>query len=1326
EAIHTWNVTCWDDRNNTNTSTTRNFTIDATDPNIVLNAPQPNETIKVNYVNFNWTATDNVATSVSCNLTLDGIVNVSNILSQNNTPVNYTVYNISDGAHYWNISCIDYANNTNTSETRRFVVDTVRPAVTLNFPPQFYLTKNTSINFNWTATNGIDTNLSCNLTINNIVNASNIASLNSTPTNYTVTGFADGSYAWNVSCTDDANNTNTSETRNFTVDATLPNASSPPDQTVDIGESTTIVWNITDNSLSGTYYVERNGVLFTGPSTWYNNTNIIVIPNTFFTGAWNYTIYYNDTAGNYGPIDTVFITVADNVTPSCSELINDPNEPSFVNITIDGDVTDWDPILTNGHINVVTDLTTAGGDLDQVATSDRDLVTFAYTWDDTNLYVYFRRLNAGNKQIPVITYLDYGLDGNMDATDQVVVFIWIGQIGRYTSYLYNYNPAGGSDPMLGSGYDMPGNITLNKTLETNIFGGTTPGIILEARINWTELGLSGPTPLIIQPASARGDATILPDQLEDNINTISTLYSSLLFRPDRTGSAADGTSVYYAHDLQNCGNLQDIIDLSALSNQGYNVTLYYPNGTVITDTNSYNGPDVTLDKDNYTTIIVKIDIPSGVPIGTVDTTIINATANNVNTTSKAVTDTTNIGSITIVPKTRSASSTAGSILFQNYTVSNYQDFTDVIEANVTSSQGWNITLLYENNTVITDTDGDGHTDFGSFLPSESKIIKLKIEIPPGASIGTNDISTIRINSSVTPSITTTAIANTTVTARLTIEPDYNRSVGIGDSTYYLLTVTNSWNESDVIDITYTNVSNWNTTFLQADHATPLTDTDNDSIIDTGVIPPNGGTFSFYVQVRVPANATDRASELTTVIGNSSLNTSVFDIALLNTTARILVTYQDAARSIEQRNFEVTQTVYARANSLTGINNVYFEWIDPNSTVIRTSPDIPVSAEDNADDMLTTNISLVVGNWTLVVFDALNDAEIGRTEFYLLDSSSPIITPLGCTPDPANRFDNVTCSATVTDNYGIDTITANVTLPNSTSVLQNLSCTGTILSKTCSFTYAQTDISGLYNVTWFANDTTNNVTYAFDNFTVRDNNPVVTLVAPPAGYFDLNPLFNVTFNCSATDDFGLVNISLYLTNSTDEGFALNQTTNVSGLANSTSWTLELVSGTYTWNCLAYDNIGQFDWGDQNRTITNVTPPAPPAGGPTGPGGGGKGWDPRFASSQGIWDVYEPEKPAPEKPEEPKIEMPGFIEVLEEIKLGVPEKERIKRYIVTGHIWYTDMMFTILSWMLVGAIIFLIVYTEIKMSDHRKEKPRNKKPIVRNSQIRKTKIKIVKRK
>jgi len=100
-----------------------------------------------------------------------------------------------------------------------------------------------------------------------------------------------------------------------------------------------------------------------------------------------------------------------------------------------------------------------------------------------------------------------------------------------------------------------------------------------------------------------------------------------------------------------------------------------------------------------------------------------------------------------------------------------------------------------------------------------------------------------------------------------------------------------------------------------------------------------------------------------------------------------------------------------------------------------------------------------------------------------------------------------------------------------------------------------------------------------NAAVSDNPPVSTLLNPPNGTVDGDG--NVTFSCSATDDIGLSNLTLYVWNST--GLYYNNTKSINGKSNQSSWTLSLNEGNYSWNCLAYDNGGNYDWAE-NWTLT----------------------------------------------------------------------------------------------------------------------------------------------
>jgi len=101
-------------------------------------------------------------------------------------------------------------------------------------------------------------------------------------------------------------------------------------------------------------------------------------------------------------------------------------------------------------------------------------------------------------------------------------------------------------------------------------------------------------------------------------------------------------------------------------------------------------------------------------------------------------------------------------------------------------------------------------------------------------------------------------------------------------------------------------------------------------------------------------------------------------------------------------------------------------------------------------------------------------------------------------------------------------------------------------------------------------------------------PLVTLDSPSNNHI-IAPSLNTTFNCSAEYSVGLKNLSLYLTNNQNSSFTLNQTQISSGTTSSANWTLELVSGNYTWNCLAHGSDGTFGWGSNRSIIPDTINP-----------------------------------------------------------------------------------------------------------------------------------------
>ncbi len=116
------------DNASTNSPETRIVTIDTTAPTVTLNTPLEGSSFEevsgAASITFNWTANDNIDTSLLVNLSINGTVRQANIDSTNATPRLFTLsFTDGPGVYVWNVSVVDDAGNVNFStETRNFTV----------------------------------------------------------------------------------------------------------------------------------------------------------------------------------------------------------------------------------------------------------------------------------------------------------------------------------------------------------------------------------------------------------------------------------------------------------------------------------------------------------------------------------------------------------------------------------------------------------------------------------------------------------------------------------------------------------------------------------------------------------------------------------------------------------------------------------------------------------------------------------------------------------------------------------------------------------------------------------------------------------------------------------------------------------------------------------------------------------------------------------------------------------------------------------------------------------------------------------------------------
>jgi hypothetical protein len=215
-------VTCVDPALNTNTSATRSFTV-AEPPRISLLAPEDGTRTRESVVNFTYRPTDNSGAIAGCFVVLGGGANATNQSEVvHGAANNITVEGLTHASYVWSVNCTDPSGNMGTNTTARTLhVDQAGPAIDLLAPPYGETFNTNNITFNWTPT---DFNASivivCDLLVSNtsgVVNVSGVSGTSGSMFNTTMPNLDDGPHWWNVTCTDDLGNTNTSATWLFII-----------------------------------------------------------------------------------------------------------------------------------------------------------------------------------------------------------------------------------------------------------------------------------------------------------------------------------------------------------------------------------------------------------------------------------------------------------------------------------------------------------------------------------------------------------------------------------------------------------------------------------------------------------------------------------------------------------------------------------------------------------------------------------------------------------------------------------------------------------------------------------------------------------------------------------------------------------------------------------------------------------------------------------------------------------------------------------------------------------------------------------------------------
>jgi len=352
-----------DNFNNSANSTPMNIYVDWTPPSIALNNPSQGQNYTIRTIVLNYTLSDNLASYVLCNVTVDGTVVVNQNITSGNSG-NYTLNNLAEGTHYWNVTCRDQAMNTNTSIMQSFNVYIV-PVIVLVSPANNAWSQNSTniFAFNISDETGLQ---NCSLLFYGAINVtkSNAQLTNNATNNFTLNGMQSGVYNWSIECYDNTtyHAYNITGNRTLNVDTILPQ---PYIQTLNktwfnVGNPL-ITFNITDNmALSIDYNFYVNGTPnITG--TVGNSSSIAVNLNSLQNGTYIVLLEGIDNAGNRKNSTPITIYV-DGIKPTIN-LTNPLNDTNVTVTTVDLNFTPTDNMASTLMCNLTLDGTTVASNL---------------------------------------------------------------------------------------------------------------------------------------------------------------------------------------------------------------------------------------------------------------------------------------------------------------------------------------------------------------------------------------------------------------------------------------------------------------------------------------------------------------------------------------------------------------------------------------------------------------------------------------------------------------------------------------------------------------------------------------------------------------------------------------------------------------------------------------------------------------------------------------------------------------------------------------------------------------------------------------------------
>ena len=431
------------------------------------------------------------------------------------------------------------------------------------------------------------------------------------------------------------------------------------------------------------------------------------------------------------------------------------NPPTLVDITVDGDLSDWQTVLVNpvqvSHDGDGSSYTFCTDSPDRDCPvgggAGRDLLTFAWTYNANEVYMLVERFGSVNNTISFYFIMDLDGDGLVEDDEMVLEVGWSGSNQSTKRELFLYSPflVGGDSLVDGGGFadghKMPGSLGAGLVTYVTRFGGNASGTHFETSIPWADLGVSVGTPLLWHVSAANGNGL---GNVVDNMGAPgggigSFGYAGVRISPAWVRSAACPSTVLLPHLIENMGNQEGQFDLDGVSARGLSLTWWSdPNEDgdpadgelMAVDANgdgdfadaSDTAPNLSWDTDSDGCLdiylasagsfgfVLQVDVPAGLEAAS-DLIHLDVAYQADPSIADWTEDQLYIGYLTVHPD-RDGAAMPGQYVRYGHVVINNGGAADTAELQAASSLGWPIDLY-------SDPDGDGDPSDGQLLAQDT-------------------------------------------------------------------------------------------------------------------------------------------------------------------------------------------------------------------------------------------------------------------------------------------------------------------------------------------------------------------------------------------------------------------------------------------------------------------------------------------------------------------------------------------------------------------------------------------------------------------------------